>query len=92
MKKIVLIFIAVFCTLSMTSCSKKINNEFFGKDTLSNYALSLSFPNPNADTPSLVGDENLFVYLTEVEYKSYSKSVYDYLGNERESSVIQLPR
>ncbi len=80
MKKFITLTLSFITALTLTSCSKKINNEFFSEDTLKKYALSSDFPNPNAKTTSLMSSTNLYVNLSEDEYKSYAENVYEYLS------------
>lgn len=80
MKKFIAIILSFITALAMSSCSKKINNEFFSEETLKNYALSSNFPAPDVKTTSLMSDANLYVSLTDDEYESYAKSVYEYLN------------
>lgn len=80
MKKFIAFILSFFTTLTLTSCAKKINNGFFSDDTLNKYALSSDFPNPNAKTTSLISDTNLYVNLSEKDYKTYVENVYEYLS------------
>ena len=67
--------------IAMSSCSKKINNEFFSEKTFKSYALSSDFPAPDVKTTSLMSDANLYVSLSDDEYESYAESVYEYLSD-----------
>ncbi len=78
--RIKLIILNIFLGfISLTSCTKKINNELFSETILSKYALTSYFPMPNVKTTSLMSDTNLFVSLDDSEYSLYVKQVYDYL-------------
>lgn len=80
MKKFIAIILSFMTALTMSSCSKKINNEFFSEETLKSYALSSDFPAPNVKTASLMSDANLYVSLDADEYESYAESVCEYLN------------
>lgn len=80
MKKFIALILSFITALTFTSCSKEINNVFFSDDTLNKYALSSDFPNPNAKTTSLTSDVNLYVNLSEEDYKTYVENVYGYLS------------
>lgn len=82
MKKIVLKVLPFILLISLTSCSKKINNKYFSDDTLIKYELTADFPKLINKTSSLIDDNSLYINLTIDEYTSYSSDVYSYLNSE----------
>ena len=79
MKKLLaLCLTAVLCLCCLASCgSAHKENEWFSEEKLTNCLVG-DLPTIEKDYVNS-GDEDIYVYLTDSEFKAYVKSVYDYL-------------
>ena len=82
MKKLLaLCLTAVLCLCCLASCgSAHEENEWFSEEKLTNCLVG-DLPTVEKDYVNS-GDEDIYVYLTDSEFKAYVKSVYDYLCSE----------
>ena len=79
MKKLLaLCLTVVLCLFCLASCgSAHEENEWFSEEKLTNCLVG-DLPTVEKDYVNS-GDEDIYVYLTDSEFKAYAKSVYDYL-------------
>ena len=82
MKKLLaLILTAVLCLCCLASCSSAHKeNEWFSEDKLTECLVG-DLPTIEKDYVNH-NDEDIYVYLTDSEFKAYVESVYDYLCSE----------
>ena len=82
MKKLITsVFVVLLCLCCLASCSSAHKeNEWFSEEKLTNCLVG-DLPAVEKDYVNS-GDEDIYVYLTDSEFKAYVKSVYDYLSSK----------
>ena len=80
MKKLLACFLVMLLTLAcLTACGYK-QNEWFSEEKL-NKCLVPDFPEIE-ENYLLKGNNDLYVYFSEAEYKSYVNGIYEYLKSK----------
>ena len=79
MKKIIASVLVFISLISLFSCKKDITNDsFFDESALAERNLS-GMPMPPVQSMVLEGNNTLYLYLTDEEYKNYARDVLEYL-------------